>query len=131
VVLPNVAGTDETAVLFEPVAGGATEVRFEGIGYGLVRLLALPLANAAIREVRVGTSSAEHRPALISVALVMEATGDRDDPRRLMLYQDVRNVKLVREPFSVRTVAERTEQTFHYITPDRRYTYRRLKTRGK
>jgi len=53
VVRSNIAGAGETAVLFEPIGDGAVELRFEGILYGLVRLLAVPLANAALREVRV------------------------------------------------------------------------------
>jgi hypothetical protein len=34
----------------------------------------------------------------------------------------------VREPFEVRSETERLRQVFNYVTPDGRYTYRRVKT---
>ncbi len=126
VVLPKVAQTGETVVLFEP-AGGATEVRFEGLGYGLVRLVAVPLASGTLREVRVATAGGTRGPKMVNVALLMEAAGDRKDPRRLIAFQDVRRERIVREAFGVRTETLRKEQTFNYLTPARRYTYRRLK----
>ncbi|HET6442839.1 MAG TPA: hypothetical protein VFH53_10725 [Phycisphaerae bacterium] len=133
-IVPKPGGGDELAVLFEPgkdAAGqaddGATEVRFEGLGWGLVRVLALPLASAALREIRVSAGTQEDQ-SLLSVLLLMEATGDRNDPRRLIAFQDVREKRLVREPFEVRSETERLRQVFNYVTPQGRYTYRRVKT---
>jgi hypothetical protein len=133
-IVPEPGGGDEVAVLFEPgkdaagqAAAGATEVRFEGLGWGLVRVLALPLASAALREIRVSAGTQEDQ-SLFSVLLLMEATGDRKDPRRLIAFQDVREKRLVREPFEVRSETERLRQVFNYVTPDGRYTYRRVKT---
>jgi len=120
----------ETVVLFEPLRDGKVEIRFDGIVYGLVRLLALPLASGALREVRV---SAAPGPTgrLTNVAVLMEAGGDRTDPRRILAFQDVRCGRIVREPFRVRRMTERTEQIFNYLTPRRRYTYRRVKVAGE
>jgi hypothetical protein len=133
-IAPKPGGGDEVAVLFEPgkdAAGqaddGATEVRFEGLGWGLVRALALPLASAALREIRVSAGTQEDQ-SLLSVLLLMEATGDKTDPRRLIAFQDVREKRLVREPFEVRSETERLRQVFNYVTPDGRYTYRRVQT---
>ena len=131
---PEPGGGDEVAILFEPgkdAAGeaiaGATEVRFEGLGWAMVRALALPLASAALREIRVSAGTQEDQ-SLLSVLLLMEATGDKNDPRRLIAFQDVREKRLVREPFEVRSETERLRQVFNYVTPRGRYTYRRVKT---
>jgi hypothetical protein len=133
-IAPEPGGGDELAVLFEPgkdpagqADAGATEVRFEGLGWGLVRALALPLASAALREIRVSAARQEEG-GLVSVVLLMEATGDRKDPRRLLAFQDVREKRFVREPFEVRSETGRLRQVFNYVTPDGRYTYRRVKT---
>ena len=133
-IAPKPGGGDEVAVLFEPgkdAAGqaddGATEVRFEGLGWGLVRALALPLASAALREIRVSAGTQEDQ-SLLSVLLLMEATGNKTDPRRLLAFQDVREKRLVREPFEIHSETLRLEQIFNYVTPQGRYTYRRVKT---
>jgi len=133
-ITPEPGGGDEVALLFEPgkdaSAGaddGATEVRFEGLGWATVQALALPLASAALREIRVSAGTQEDQ-SLLSVLLLMEATGDKNDPRRLIAFQDVRENRLVREPFDVRSKTQRLEQIFNYVTPEGRYTYRRVKT---
>ena len=128
VVSPRSGETDEVVVSFEPLEDGAAEVRFEGPGYALVRLLALPLADAALREVRVATSAGPGGRSLVSVALLMAAGGDREDPRRILAFQDVRQGRLVRDAFQMRTETDRLEQIFNYVTPQGRYTYRRVKT---
>jgi hypothetical protein len=56
----------------------------------------------------------------------MEATAATGDPRRLMVFQDVRQEKLVREAFDLRTEQVARRQVFNYLTPDRRYTYHRM-----
>jgi len=93
----------------------------------MVRALALPLASAALREIRVSAGTQEDQ-SLLSVLLLMEATGDKNDPRRLIAFQDVREKRLVREPFEVHSETQRLEQVFNYVTPQGRYTYRRVKT---
>ncbi|MBE3069618.1 MAG: hypothetical protein IMZ66_05210 [Planctomycetes bacterium] len=126
VVQPELPGTGETVVSFEPVDDGAVEMRFEGPAYALARLMVVPLADGALREVRVFSTTRPRGTEVTHVALLMEAKGAKGDPRRMLLYQDVRHKDLVREPFSVRSVVEQTEQVFNYLTPDRRYTYQRL-----
>lgn len=127
VVLPSSPTTGEAVVLFEPIADGSTEVRFDGLGYAMVRLLALPLANAAVREVRVATGTTAGR-RMITVAMLMEAGGDRKDPRRLIAFHDVREVRLVRGPFAIFRQTRSGAQSFTYLTPSHRYTYRRERT---
>jgi len=127
-VIPEAPSTGETVVTFEPVGEGAVEMRFEGWIYGLVRLFALPLASGALREVRVFRRSQPQGSAIVNVAVLMETASDKTDPRRLMVFQDARRKRIRREAFSVRSVADKTEQVFSYITPNRRYTYRRVKT---
>jgi len=142
-VVPDLSPTGETVVAFDPVAGGegeqgndaesggeggGVEMRFEGLAWGLAKLLALPLADGRLREVRVFVGRTGEADRIVNVALVMEATGEKGDPRRVVHFQDVRRRRLQRGPFRIRTVTERTEQVFNYLTPDKRYTYTRLKT---
>lgn len=127
VVQPAEASTDETVILFEPVEGGATEVRFEGLGWGLVRLFAFPIADAAVREVRVARAE-QLGQEMLSVNLLMEARGDTKDPRRLLSFRDVRHDRLVRSAFAVETRTEREELSFSYVTPGGRYTYQQVRT---
>lgn len=130
VVQPKLPGTGETLVAFEPVGDGAVELRFEGLAYGLARLLAMPLASGALREIRVFARTREEGDQVINVTLLMEATGEKGDPRRLLHFQDVRHKRLVRGPFEVRSIVEGTEQVFNYLTPEKRYTFRRIKSPG-
>lgn len=96
VIMPKSSETEEVVIAFEPLEDGAAEVRFEGAGYALVRLLALPLADAALREIRVATAGHQQGRSLVSVELLMAATGDGKDPRRVIAFQDVREKRLVR-----------------------------------
>lgn len=128
VVQPKLPGTGETVVAFEPVGDGAVDLRFEGVAYGLARLLVMPLASGALREVRVFAKTRQEGDQIINVALLMEAAGEKGDPRRLLHFQDVRHKRLLRGPFELRSVVEGKEQVFNYLTPDRRYTFRRVKT---
>jgi hypothetical protein len=127
VIQPAEASTDETVILFEPVEGGAAEVRFEGLGWGLVRLFAFPIADAALREVRVARAE-QLGQEMLSVNLLMEARSDTKDPRRLLAFRDVRQDRLVRSAFAVETRTERKELSFSYVTPGGRYTYQRART---
>jgi len=120
---PKVAPTEETVIRFESLEGGRAELRFPGILYALVRLLALPLADAALREIRISSAS-DSDGRLTSVALIMEAIGGRGDPRRILVFQDSRARRIVRRAFEIREVTERSEQILNYVTPTRRYTYR-------
>jgi len=122
IVIPRTPGTGETAILFEPGPAGATELRFEGIPYALVRLLALPLADGTLREVRLLSTDPLRGRQVTTVAMLMEAKG-RGDPRRLFVLHDVRNVDLLRTPFDVRTVQRSRDLTVSYVTPRYRYTY--------
>ncbi len=127
VLLPKEPTTGETIVLFEQVGGGSTEVHFEGAGYGLVRLLALPLADAALREIRVATGRAAARE-MITVIMLMQATRDRKDPRRMIVFHDIREKQIVRKPFEVFSRTQAQALSFTYLTPSHRYTYRREKS---
>ncbi|KKL22721.1 hypothetical protein LCGC14_2432600, partial [marine sediment metagenome] len=93
----------------------------------MVRLLALPLTDAALREIRIATASPQRGRRMISVALIMEAEDDRKDPRRMLIFQDVRDVSISRQVFAIDRLTRGEQQTFNYITPDYRYTYRRQK----
>ena len=150
VLVPKLPPTGETVVAFEPVADGqageggdadageadgdadevtgGVELRFEGFAWGLAKLLALPLADGRLREVRVFVGEPGEADRIVNVALVMEATGGGDDPRRVLHFQDVRRRSRERGPFRIRTVTERTEQVFNYLTPEKRYTFTRTKT---
>lgn len=127
-VIPSAPVTGETVVTFDAVNGGAVELRFEGVIYALVRLLALPLANGPLREVRVLVAPRKQGRQLVNVTMLSEAAGRQADPRRMLVFQDVREKRILRGPFAVSSIDQRTEQVFSYITPTRRYTYKRIKT---
>jgi len=129
VVLPSDPTTGETVVSFEPVDGGSVELRYEGIIYSLVRLLAVPLADGQLRQVRIFVQPAEQGYQLVNVAMLSEAKADKTDPRRMLTFQDVRRKRLVRGPFSVSSVTESERQIFNYLTPTKRYTYKREKAK--
>jgi len=141
IIEPDLKPTGETVIAFEPGPGavhrpgeadeaavGGVELRFEGLGWGLAKLLVLPLADGRLREIRVFAGQAGQADRIINVALVLEADGARGDPRRLIEFQDVRRRHVERGPFQIRTVTDRTEQVFNYLTPRKRYTYTRTKT---
>jgi len=126
-VQPKLDAGEATAVLFEPVGDGGAEIRFDGLGYGLVRLLAVPLDSARLREVRVWSSDASLGRKMLSVSLILEVPG-KADPRRMFSFRRIRHVRHVRGPFAVRKQTDLSVQLFDYITPDRRYFYRRDRT---
>ena len=127
-IIPELPETNETVVLFEPIDGGDVEMRFEGLAYSMARAFAFPLDHGALREIRVFTHSAKPGQRVVNVAMLMEATDDTEDPRRMLVFQDVRQTELVRSAFDVETVETRTEQVVSYLSPTRRHTYRRVKT---
>jgi len=124
IVVLQAPGTGEAAVLFEAGAAGATELRFEGILYGLVRLMAMPLADGTLREIRVLSTKPCRGRKTFTLAMLMEAEG-RGDPRRLFVLHDVRDVRVLRTAFEVRRIERRRDLTASYVTPAHLYTYRR------
>jgi hypothetical protein len=126
-VLPGGGPAESFAVTFNPVDEGAIELRFEGLLYGLVRLFAFPLDDGPLREIRVATASRSRGEQLLNVAVLMESSRDVDDPRRMLSVQDVRRKRVVRDVLETRTVTEHSETLVHYITPQKRYTYQRIK----
>jgi hypothetical protein len=127
VVLPEANQARQTVVAFNPVGEGAVELRFEGLLYGLVKLLALPLASGPLREVRVSTGGGVEGEKLLNVAVLTQATGEGGDPRRMIVVQDARTRKILRQAFSVESVVEKSRTVVSYITPTRRYTYQRAR----
>jgi len=118
-------GTDEVVVRFDSVDAGSVELRFEGLVYGLARLLVLPIEDARMREVRVFVNRRAIGTQMVHVALLTEALRSHKDPRRMLVYQEVREKDIVRRPFSVEPVERSKERTFSYVTPTKRYTYYR------
>lgn len=125
VVIPDVEGTGATAVLFQPGDDGGVELRFEGIVYALARLFAFPLADGKLREIRYAGGGKPDGWNMTNVALLMEATGRHRDPRRMLVIQDARRKRLLRDVFEVRSVTQLERQVVNYLTPDRRYTFER------
>jgi len=129
IIQPDAAGAGETIISFRSgKGGGAVELRYEGLIFAVVRLLAIPLADGPLRELRVSSSSPPEGKQLFNIALLFEAPDDKSDPRRMIVVQNAGLKRLVREAFEVRTVTESSESVFNYLTPQRRYTYMREKT---
>jgi hypothetical protein len=127
-ILPKAAKTGEVVVSFAPEDDeSGVQLRFEGIVYALARLLVMPIGDGRLREIRVLADRPKTGSGMIHTAVFMEATGSSADPRRMLVYKEVRRRDLSREAFSVEYPQEQTERTFSYVTPTRRYTYYRLK----
>lgn len=127
VLMPESPETDQTIVTFDPIGEGAVEIRFEGMAYSMARLFAFPLSSGAVREVRVFTHVPKRGDSVINAVVLMEATDTTKDPRRVLVFHDVRRRQLVRTAFAVQPVTVRTEQAFSYLNARRRWTYRRIK----
>lgn len=129
IIQPNTVREGETIISFEPVGeGGGLELRFEGLGYSLVRLLAMPLASGTIREIRIASGRGHRGERLLNVAVLMEAAGARDDPRRLLSFHRVRTDRIVRDAFSISSREVASDMSVSYLTPTRLYSYRRSKS---
>jgi hypothetical protein len=127
-ILPDAAKTGEVVVSFEPEDDDSgVQLRFEGIVYALARLLVIPIEDGRLREIRVLADRPETGSGMIHTAVFMETTAARADPRRMLVYQEVRRRGLSRGVFSLAYPPQQTERTFSYVTPTRRYTYYRLK----
>ncbi len=106
----------ETVITFVPESdAGDVVVRFQGIGYALVRGLVLPLRDAALREVRLVAAESGRGDEMVNVKLLMEAVDGEGDPRVAMVYHDVRSDR-----------PPRTRQVFSYLLPEARYTFERV-----
>ena len=127
VIVPKHPQTGETIVNFEPIDGGGVEMEFVGLPYTVARMAGFPLANGAVRQVRIYTHSPKQGARLIHAEVLMQASDDSNDPRRVMIYHDVRQVRLERTALGVEEVTDQSKQTVTYLTPDRRYTYLRTK----
>ncbi len=126
-VLPEDPQTGQTIVAFEPVGDGAIELRYEGFPYSLVRLFGFPLASGPLREIRVFTSLTAQGKSVVNVAILSEDSSDKSDPRRLLVYQDVRDTRIDRQAFAVDKVELSARQVFNYMNSTRRWTYQRVK----
>lgn len=126
-LLPETPGTGEVALLYD-TNEGEVELRFEGIVYALVRLFAFPLRSGRLREVRVFTGGDTARGELLAVRIFTEAGPRRSPERQLLFFQQVTRRRLERTALEIRQPIEKREQMFHYLTEDRRYTYRRVQT---
>ena len=129
-VLPKDPATRERCVLIEPIDGGAAQVRFAGLGWSLVRLFAVPISTAALREVRVWSGGGSPGVRALTVTLLMQA-GSGPDAARLIAFHDVRAVRTVRSAFEVRQETTRKRLSFTYLKPPYLYSYRRGKDAGE
>lgn len=130
-VLPKQSSTNETTVLLEPLDDGAAEVRFHGLGWGLVRLLAIPIDDAAVRGVRVWSGQTNPGYEATTVTLLMEATGSAGDRRRMIVFHDVRETQAIRQSPDLARQTVRKRLSFSYLTPHRIYEYQRDTVRAQ
>ena len=123
VIIPREPITDHAVVLFESNTDSAIELRFDGIIYGLIRLLAFPLEDCQLREIRVYSKTSSSAKQLIHVALFMQAKKQQSDYRRMLIFQEWKKKTIERKAFTTLTQTEKKKHSFHYIKPNRRYTY--------
>jgi len=127
VLIPREPVTGQSVVLFDSDTDSTVLFRFEGILYGLIRLLAFPLEDWHLREIRLYARTSRSGQNLIRFAVLMQTSDDLQDPRRMILFQQSEKKTIDRRVFSTSTRTESRQRTFHYIKPYRRYTYRQTK----
>lgn len=120
---------DDVVVSFESDDENAgAQLRFEGIVYALARLLVIPIDSGRLRQVRVTHDSPTVGTGMTHVTVLMESIGPDKDRRRMLVYKESQEHGLSRGPLSVEYPQLRSERTFSYITPVRRYSYYSSKT---
>jgi hypothetical protein len=113
-----------TSVIIEPAPGSEAMIRFSGLGWTLARLLAMPIADASIREVRVWRGTDNPQAGGFNVSLLMLAPG-RGDQRRILTVHRLTRKMLLREPGRVGLVDAFSELDVSYLTPGKVYYYQR------
>ncbi|MFW6066683.1 MAG: hypothetical protein ACOC9S_07660, partial [Planctomycetota bacterium] len=127
-VVPEAAGGNDVVVLFDSDESDAgVQLRFEGLVYALARLLVIPIDSGRLREIRVTSESPTYGKGMTHVTVLMEALSGGADRRRALVYKQVENRGLRRRAFYVEYPELRSERTFSYITPTRRYSFYRSK----
>ena len=118
----------ETVVAFEPLSeNGGVQLRFDGIVYGLTRLLAFPLDNGVLDEIRAYVYDPAQGDEILHVTMLMRDPSDEQDPRRLIVFQDTRRKEWRRDAFSLQKRLISESQVFNYIKPSRHYSFARTK----
>ncbi len=129
IVLPEQSTTGARSVLLEPLDEGGAEVRFTGLGWALVRLLAIPIDDAVLRGVRIWTAETNPGYEATTVSLLMQALGGAGDRRRMIVFHDVEEkLRYMRGPVAPGRRQVRKRLSFSYLTPKRIYAYQRDKT---
>lgn len=122
IVVPEDPITGQTLVLAENAPSGGVQVRFEGLGYAMARLWAVPLADGTIREVRIASPEPQLDRKWLQVEIFMIANGP-GDPRRLIVFDDLRHQQARREAFDMHTLTRSHRLRIRYLTPSRHYDY--------
>jgi len=125
-VMPDRPPAQSVSVLFEPLEkGSAARMELPGLGWGLVRLLAIPIADGDLRQISVWSGG---NPTYngINVALLMTVPGSKD-PRRLLAFSNLKQQELSRTIAEVGYKVLRREIDVTYMTPERIYVYRNVK----
>lgn len=128
VVQPSIFEEGQTSVLFaaDPQQG-AVEIRFQGIGFGLVKLFAIPIDSAALREIRISRQTGHRGDRFINVLMFMETTKTKGDPRRMFAVQRVQHLESERTAFRVWQQSVKEDLSVSYLKPGRIYSYKRTK----
>ena len=125
-VMPDRPPAQSVSVLFEPLEkGSAARMELPGLGWGLVRLLAIPIANGDLREISVWSGGNPTHNG-INVALLMTVPGSKD-PRRVLAFSNIKQQELSRTITEVGYKVLRREIDITYMTPKRVYVYRNVK----
>jgi len=97
-------GRDVTRVQFADERGGRVALRFENPLYAPLKLLAFPIEDYRLREIRVTTVNPRRHRTEQTFDLLLEATRPSPDQRRLLRVHSVRQLE-------VRTHGETVERT--------------------
>lgn len=118
-IVPSLDQIDKGLVQFDSNDEGLAELRFEGVGYLMARLLlGLPLQGGRLREIRFGSSAPQEGKEQLNVTVLLEGEGAA---RRLINYSQQQDVFFRRDAFAVREIATDKIRKFSYINGSQMY----------
>jgi hypothetical protein len=104
---------------------GAVLLRFRGPLWAMVQLLAVPVEDLQLRQIRLASASQGGRE-LSSVQLLAATASGRGDRRRMISLLQETTLQLDRRPFELTYREVRKDILFSYVRPDRLYTWSRV-----
>lgn len=124
-IIPDSPTEQSLTILIEPLDDmSGANMAMSGVVWGLVRLMAIPVASGDLRQITVWSSGDNTIRTGLNVTLTMLAD-DARDPRRVMSVSHARNRGLKRRLGDVGYLVLLRQVDFAYLTPRTIYHYSR------